>query len=474
MKKISLKVISVIMVMAITVCLFSTSTVAANDVDYTITNPYESVSAYIGNMDNHYKTNLHTHSTYSDAYIDLATMVKGHYSRDFDVLAMADHGVIGVEWNETPTLLPLYQYNHVLLNDQSHLSDEEYAGILDGSYRTSHTFRTKDTGMACVTGAIEANYLVAQKNHINGYFMEDDRTEGVMGNEGDWETMVAMIEDAGGVSHINHPGDWLSSANSEPVYDENGEQLYTPNGDPLTKGYQIATDPKNVQLFANLYRKYDSCLGLEIYNSFDRPTSNDDVLWDELLKVVIPEGRNVWGFANNDAHAIEDIDTSFMDFVMPSYSMKNVEQAMKDGTFFAVTRYDAGERIATADAYPQVTCVSVDDVNDTITIITKNAQKINWIADGVTIHTDSTNAKNGVIISTIYLDEHSEDISCYVRAELLGKGGKTATQAFVCDDGNMEDLIVRGPQASQNVDIIALIRSFLKLILRTMQSLMIG
>ena len=58
MKKISLKVISVIMVMTLLCSLFATSTVAANTVDYKITNPYESVMAYLGNDANHYKTNL--------------------------------------------------------------------------------------------------------------------------------------------------------------------------------------------------------------------------------------------------------------------------------------------------------------------------------------------------------------------------------------------------------------------------------
>lgn len=469
MKKISLKVISVIMVISLLCGLFATSAVAAKTVDYKITNPYESVMPYLGNDENHYKTNLHTHSTYSDANINLEAMVKGHYNRDFDILAMADHGVIGVPWNETPTLLPLYYYNYVMLNNQKHLTDEEYEGILNGTYRTDTTFRKNERGMQCVTGAIEANYLVAQKNHINGYFMEDNRTEGVMGNEGDFETMVKMIEDAGGISHINHPGDWLGSASSELVYDEEGNLLYNDKGEPLTKGYQIATDSKNVQFFANIFRKYDTCLGIEVYNAFDRPTSSDRVLWDELLKVVIPEGRNVWGFANNDAHRIEDIDTSFMDFVMPSYSMANVETAMKNGTFFAVGRYESGERIGHGDAYPQVTCITVDEDNDCITIIGKNTDQINWIADGKIIRTDSKSV-NGTVVSKVYLREHTEDISCYVRAELKGEGGVTLTQAFVCDDGNMDSLINRGPAAPQQVDIVALIRSFLKMILRTMTS----
>ncbi len=442
MKKLSFKVLSLLIVATMLFSVLQISSVAV--VDYKITNPYESVTAYIGNDNNHYKTNLHTHSTYSDADIDLSTMVKGYYNQDFDILAMSDHGVIGVEWDKTPTLLALYQYNHVLLNDQSHLSTEENKAILNGTYKDDHTTRTNKRGMQNVTGAIEANYLVAQKNHINGYFMNNSSVEGVMGNEGDFETTVRMIEDAGGISHINHPGDWLSSAGDE----------------------SIARDPGNVQFFANIMRKYDTCLGIEVYNLYDRPTGNDRVLWDELLKVVIPEGRNVWGFSNSDAHNLFDIDSAFMDFIMPTYSMDNVRTAMENGTFFAVSRYEKGERIGNGAAYPQVTCIMVDEAADTITIIGKNCDTINWIADGEVIKT--TTSGNGVVSSTIKLREHSDDISCYVRAELQGEGGKTLTQAFVCDDGNMDDLINRGPaNTTVPVDFIQVLRSLINLILRT-------
>lgn len=466
MKKTVLKLLSLAMVLVMLFSVMQISSVAAVKT-YKITNPYAGVTSLLANDDNHYKTNLHTHSTYSDAYIDLSSMVKEHYNQNFDILAMSDHGVIGVPWNEQPTLLALYQYNHVLLNEQSHLSDEEFEAILNGTYEDDYTRRTVENGMECVAGAIEGNYLVAQKNHINGYFMNDSRTEGVMGTEGDFETMIGMIEDAGGISHINHPGDWLGSANGELVYDEDGNVMLTPNGDEMTKGYQIATDPGNVQFFAKALRKYKSCLGIEVYNSFDRPTSSDRILWDELLQVIIPEGRNVWGFANNDAHGYYDIDTSFMDFVLPEYSPENLRSAMEKGQFFAVSRYEAGERIGEGDAYPTVTCIIVDDDADTITIIGKNTDQIKWIADGVIIQTDTVST-NGVVASTIKLQDHSDDISCYVRAELNGEGGTTLTQAFVCDDGNMDDLINRGAFNPAPVDIITVIRSFLKMLIRTM------
>ena len=117
MKKSFFKVMSLLMAGAMLFSVLQVS-VFATEVDYKITNPYESVTAYIGNEDNHYKTNLHTHSTYSDALVSLDNMVKEHYNQDFHVLAFADHGVIGVEWDQQPTLLPLYYYNYVMLKDQ--------------------------------------------------------------------------------------------------------------------------------------------------------------------------------------------------------------------------------------------------------------------------------------------------------------------------------------------------------------------
>lgn len=474
MKKIGFKALSVMLAMTMLFSLVQVSAAAANVTDYTITNPYKEVTSLLGNMDKHYKTNLHTHSTYSDAEIDLNAMVKGHYNQDFDVLAMAEHGIIGVEWNKAPNYHPLYAYNYALLNDQSHLSDTEFEQIVKGTYRTDLTTRENKRGMECVTGAIEANMLVAQKNHVNGYFCSNNigNVEHFLGNEGDFETAVQKIEDCGGLSHINHPGDWLGSASDAVVLDEDGNPLLDVNGEPMTRGYQIATDPKNVEFFAKILRKHPSCLGIEVYNSYDRPTSGDRILWDSLLKASIPEGRNVWGFANNDAHYYEDIDTAFMDYVMPEYSMANLRNAMTKGHFFAVSRYESGDRIGNTKEYPQVTSILVEDKDgsDKITIISKNTDSIKWIADGKTIQ-ETTVSSNGIVISTITLQEHSDDISCYVRAELQGEGGKTLTQAFVADDGNMEDLITRGPSATAPIDFITVLRSLLKMLIRTFTSI---
>ena len=105
-----------------------------------------------------------------------------------------------------------------------------------------------------------------------------------------------------------------------------------------------------------------------------------------------------------------------------------------------------------------------------MSIVGKNTDQIKWIADGVIVQTDTVSV-NGVVSSTIKLADHSDDISCYVRAELNGKGGTTLTQAFVCDDGNMDEIETKGPFNPAPVDVITVIRSFLKMIIRSITNI---
>ena len=74
-------------------------------------------------------------------------------------------------------------------------------------------------------------------------------------------------------------------------------------------------------------------------------------------------------------------------------------------------------------AAPAINNIVVDEAEDTITLTTENALVTHWIADGKVIHTGNT----------IDLDDYSDKIGKYVRAESLGKGGIIYTQAFVLD-----------------------------------------
>lgn len=384
---------------------------------FKIISPYNNINELINSPENHYKTNLHTHSTYSDANFTMTDMIEGFYDNDFDILAFAEHGILGKEWDQEPSIIPLFRFQLLWHGKRAHPTTEQYKNILSGTHKTQKNSRTKKRGLQCVPNAIEANMLTLVKNHVNGYFT-DDACEGIYGKENDYEIPIRKIEQSGGVSHINHPTDWLRAY----------------------KDPECAKVEKNIEFFADLLRRYKSCLGIEVLNMYDGPNRSDRILWDELLKRLIPEGdRTVWGFANSDAHRVCEIDTAFMDFILPEYSLENLRLAMENGAFFSLARYaknELGEDFVGVGVLPNVTDVTVDEENQSITIKGADADAIDWIADGEIIF--SENAENGNIASTLDLTRFSDKISCYVRAQLKGKGGICMTQAFICDDGNLE------------------------------------
>lgn len=385
---------------------------------FRISNPYESVAHLIPNNENHYKTNLHTHSTYSDANSTMTDIINTAYDLDFDILAMTEHGVHGKEWDKEPKIVPLFLFQNLLHGKRCHPTTEHYKALLDGTYKTAEGKRTKKRGIQCVPNCIEANMFVLVLNHVNGFFT-DNKLEGIFGKENDYEGPIRTIEESGGISHINHPTDWLR-AKKDP---------------------DCAKVPENIAFFADLFRRYKSCVGMEVLNMYDIPNRSDRILWDELLQVLIPEGeRTVWGFSNSDAHETTQLDTAFMDFILPEYSEKNLRFAMENGCFFSQARYaknELGENFVGKGALPAVTELSVDDDADTITVRGINCKALEWISNGEIIQSE-TLEKDGEIVSTIRLADHGDKIGCYVRAQLKGDGGICLTQPFTCDDGNLE------------------------------------
>lgn len=362
--------------------------------DFKITSPYAGIDWDTWMS---LKGNLHTHSTASDAGTDFADMIEAHFVRDYDILAMTDHGIINHGWNLPPrrTAFSFQSY----LKKPKHLTDERYNEILSGIGRGGR-------GMLDVKDCIEINNALITKAHVNGYFTNVG--QGVKGRENDYERPVKRVEASGGISHINHPGDWIES------------YIDIAN----------AKKPENVMFFADIFKKYKTCLGMEVFNRIDLDTSADRVLWDELLRAVIPYGRNVFGFGESDAHSLSDVDSAFGTYMMQANTADDLRRCMETGAFFAMSKYakrELGDNFTPYGDYPKVTKITVDDDQDTITVSAINYKKIDWIADGdIIAHGE-----------TIHLREHSNEISCYVRAQLIGDGGVCLTQAFVLDDGTL-------------------------------------
>ena len=414
---------------------------AEDAVQYRITNPYEGVTQYLGDDAHHYKTDLHCHCTISDANEDYADMIKAHYLAGYDIVGFADHGVLGRYWNEEPQHRVLFAYQYIVGKKVTKLTDEEYKAITNGTYQLTDAeystitagaplltrdLRTENRGMQCVPQGIELNNITMTKCHVNGYFCDFDDNGG--GRENGFEYAVKNVDKAGGISVINHPGDWMDSKyNRAAVHDF-----------------------ENIRLFGDILNQYKTCQGIEVLNNVDSVTRYDREFWDELLQYVIPRGeRNVFGFGNTDAHEFDEIDSSFMDFILPEYSLENVKSTMQTGNFFAVGRrarteqelWDAERndsyRAPDGTPYPTVTSIVVDDENDVITVTAKNADKIDWIANGSIIASSTDKTPDGQITATLYLGEHSDEITCYVRFQAIGKGGICLSQAFICDDGDM-------------------------------------
>lgn len=392
------------------------------DSDYTIISPYSDVIWEGDNAWGAYKGSLHSHSTYSDADVDLATMVKEYYNQDYDFLANSDHGITGVEWNREQPKLALYSYQKLLGNTVAHLTDEEYEGITTGTYPL-YDGTVRGDKMTCVVGANELNNMTLTKSHVNAFFLPEGVGNGYGGWENGYEDAVKFTEKHGGLSIINHPGDWMESIND------------------ISK----VSKEQNIKYFGDILLKYDSCLGIEVFNENNSVTRYDRIFWDNLLMYTLPYGKNVIGFSNTDAHTIENIDSSFNIYMMEENTVENIKETMQTGASFMVTRTLAGgnDIIGPAEAfdarnsgipYPVFTKVAVD--GHKITVTADNANTVQFIANGKVIYKGAIGSNEVTLdLDTI---EGAEDFQ-YVRAEVFGDGGLCLTQALVIDDEPTQD-----------------------------------
>ncbi|MBR3836367.1 MAG: hypothetical protein IKJ69_06260 [Clostridia bacterium] len=414
----SLKKILCVALSALMLMQFAIIGASAAQADYTIVNPYSEVIWNGADAWGAYKGTVHSHTTYSDAEDTLPVMVKEYYNQDYDFLAISDHGITGVDWDKAPDTQLLYTYQWLIGNPYEHLTTEEYTAIKDGSYPLyDGTVRGK--GLLPILGANEFNHFSLTKNHVNGFFLPGTTGSGYAGaeNERGFEQVIKFIEENGGISHINHPGDWLNT-----------------NANP-----DAVNDPNNIKFFGDLMLKYDSCLGMEVFNERNGTTGYDRILWDNLLMYCLPYGKNVIGYSNTDAHWCDTVDSSFSVFMMEDNTVDNVKKTMQNGAFFMITRklrpnkwIGPSEELDVMNMglpYPMFTNVAVN--GHKISVNAKDCDTIKWIANGKII------AETIGTASTIDLDKikGSEDFQ-YVRAELYGEGGMCLTQAFAIDDGS--------------------------------------
>lgn len=387
---------------------------SAAETGYTIVNPYAAVN---WSTTGQYKANLHTHSNVSDGS-DFTAMVERHYELGYDILAMTDHATVDRSW----TQLNVNSWITFAMNigtfgaDLTPLTEERFAQISSGTDRGGR-------GMLRVPFGIEHNAASLDNTHVNSLFA--DFGDGYLGGTSYYDHILGGVQDTGGVSIINHPGDYARA-----------------NADTPDNAYNTGNTHYNyvIEQYTALFKKYNSCQGMEIFNMSDR-TKNDRILWDALLARVVPAGKNIFAFANSDAHSPSGIDTAWEVMCMPANNPENLRACMEQGAFFACSRKinnvkelaqletETGLVLGTAWAapagtpQPAVTSIAVDDAADTITINAVNQKTIHWVADGKVICTGGT----------IDLEQHAAELGSYVRAEVWGEGGILYTQPLMLE-----------------------------------------
>ncbi|MBQ7596119.1 MAG: hypothetical protein IJU45_05590, partial [Clostridia bacterium] len=307
---------------------------------------------------------------------------------------------------------------------------------------------------------IEQN-AISVNAHVNSWFADFHRNL-----PNDYQDAVRGVEKCGGLCVINHPGEY-SNARYE-LYQEDAYNL-----DNLSYRYLF-------QKFYGIIDKYDSCIGIDINSKGDDRTRYERKLWDLMLAKAAESGKTVLAIASSDAHQLDKIDTGSTIVLAGEKTSAALKSALKKGETFPYStcicnyeelvqiadsikefygetelyselcgiteQYDArrselaktgkrsnvGERYKAIDdegsfnrsARPVINSVTVDDSKNTIKIDSSNALLVRWISDGKVIL--NTTASKGVID----LDDYSEELGGYIRAEVFGEGGMLYTQSF--------------------------------------------
>lgn len=388
--------------------------------DYKIKSTYKNVD-----WDNWkaYKAATHVHTVRSDADIEIDDMIEKYYELGYDALALTDHGTVNYGWTKNQSRLTIFTYQYFVHGPTDELSKERYEEITTGTGIPKGGTKPRGYGMTEIPLGIELNGMSTNKCHINGFFV--DAGHGDLGTNESWpRSAVKKNYDKGGVTHINHVGEWADAKHDIGIYNE-----------------------KFVSDFASIYQDYcpnyegysgpiKGCLGMELVNTADSRTRNDRYLYDEVMKILAPQGINMFVFCEDDAHDFGDCDRNAQYFIMPSNDKesKNIEKSMKNGEFYTSSKnsknaYELGDGFVAEGNYPSITRVVTDDATSQIRVTVKDATKARMVADGALIETYDIDTKENTVVFD--LNNYEEKIGSYVRIYFTGAGGITYLQTFL-------------------------------------------
>jgi len=397
---------------------------------FDITSPYENVnwSAF-----GQYKAALHSHTTNSDGSVALSGSVDAHYAAGYDILATTDHvwkrvGVTEVYLDFITTDYLQTSYNGTELTS---LTAARIAELDAGANRENRPMLLVPCSAELAIGGDptpdEANVFFWGAGKDTMPAVPKAWTKGI-------DAGLADANDSGAIFFINHPG---RSTNAQNYKHGGASDLANPSN--------MSTW---VRRYVNLYQKYpaNTLVGMEIFNRRDQDSRHDRILWDNILKTVIPSGRTIWGYANDDSHSNGAIAVNYNIMLMPENSLTNFRAAMIGGHSYMVTCAAYNERVGVEGTVesptlltrvsssppqdtnrPRISGITVDKNAETITITATDADRIDWISEGKVIHT--TTGGTGTL--NLLDAEIEPQVGSYVRANIIGEYGMAVIQPII-------------------------------------------
>lgn len=367
-----------------------------------VVNPYADVD---WTQAEQHLANLHTHTTQSDGWLTPNQVIDEYHARGYTILSLTEHNLCTWPWTELATI---ERKGRAMMGDRAaarkeagdtaataaataKLDDDESESAKDERAPLIPPYENRAPealGMLAIAGN-----EVSVHHHMCALFIHYET------KSRDLDQTLREVAEAGGLAVINHPGRYWKK-------DDAGEI------------------PEDVlQKYIALFREHEVAVGAEVINQGMR--YKDDIeLWDKILAVLMPE-RPVWGYANDDMHAIGALGRDASMFLLPALSEAALRDAMKHGRSYMRTVSTHERTARNMQETPIIKSIRHDAEAGIITIEATSGGKAlpddryQWIAEGKTVHTGpSINYRS------------TEGIGNYARAEIRGDGGTAFTNPF--------------------------------------------
>ena len=304
-----------------------------------VVNPYAHVD---WDTYDHHRAALHVHTLQSDGYHMVDEVVRAYHGAGFTILSITDHD------NNAPNLR--VEMGEVPEEEASpYPLDPKPDGFPHQPTWPWTDYGGPDPAELGMVG-IEGNELSLQ-HHANSYFNDYGAPATELSDEEQLRELRG-VQERDGLMIWNHPH-WPARPPRQPV-----------------------------AWYQNHFEQFDHLIGMEITNCGEAEEPYTEGLWDQLLARLMPE-RPVWGFGNDDMHALNNARETYTVFPLGELTIEAVRDAMEQGQFYfhkANRTWDVREGEEAMSRFPVIERIAVDNEAGTITIEASNYDIIRWIS----------------------------------------------------------------------------------------------